>query len=183
MSVTGGEPLLWPAFLLALRAMVGPRRLHLETGGGHPRTLAAVIEAFDHVSLDLKLPADLAPPEELAATGAPDPNAARVTEERAPRDEREWSTARRAALELLAGRDAALKLVVAGGRAARDYQPLLEDVAARAPDVPLFVQPVTPMGGVAAASLALLNEIAEDARELELAVRVVPQVHRLLGVP
>jgi len=169
--------------------MVGSRRLHLETGGGHPRTLAAVLEACDHVSLDLKLPADLGPPEELGPlAGAPElgwpaPDAARPTEERAPRDAREWQAARRAALDLLAGRDAALKLVVAGGRAARDYQPLLEDVAARAPDLPLFVQPVTPMGGVAAPGLALLNEVAEDARELDLAVRVVPQVHRLLGVP
>ena len=33
VSVTGGEPLMWPDFILGLRSMVAPRRLHLETAG------------------------------------------------------------------------------------------------------------------------------------------------------
>jgi hypothetical protein len=43
-------------FVLALKAMLGPRRLHLETAGAHPRALARVVLACDHVSLDLKCP-------------------------------------------------------------------------------------------------------------------------------
>src|SRR5262245_17271123 len=91
VSVTGGEPLLWPGFLRGLRSMLSPRRLHLETGGGHPRTLAQVIDEFDHVSLDLKPEGDLDPPEEIAAAH---------TEERAPRTSSEWRAARAACLAL-----------------------------------------------------------------------------------
>src|SRR5688572_32219418 len=39
VSITGGEPLMWPEFLRGLRKMVGGRRVHLETAGAHPRSL------------------------------------------------------------------------------------------------------------------------------------------------
>src|SRR5688572_17245868 len=58
VSVTGGEPLLWPAFVRELAALVTPRRVHLETAGAHPAALAEVLDHVDHVSVDLKLPAD-----------------------------------------------------------------------------------------------------------------------------
>jgi organic radical activating enzyme len=100
VSVTGGEPLLWPAFLLELPSMLGSRPLHLETAGGHPRTLEFGVDVFHHVSLDLKLPADLESPvelpEELPADPASQPEVGSTTDERAPRDEAEWQTARRA---------------------------------------------------------------------------------------
>jgi 7-carboxy-7-deazaguanine synthase len=178
ISVTGGEPLLWPGFLLGLAEMVGPRRLHLETAGGHPRALERVLPRMHHVSLDLKLPADLGPPEELAPQHfAPD------AREPAPVDAREWTAARRTALRLLRDRDACAKLVVSGGREVAEYEPLLADLARLAPALPLFVQPVTPMHGVPASSRELLDELVEAALERKLTVRVVPQVHRLLGVP
>ena len=182
VSVTGGEPLLWPGFLLGLPPVLGPRRLHLETAGAHPETLARVLPAVDHVSLDLKLPADLDPPV------PPDPElATRVgavpSREPSPADPAAWRAARRASLKLVAGGDAAAKLVVAGERRAADYAPLLEDLARIAPDLPLFLQPVTPMGGVPAPGAELLAALVEDALDLGLAVRVVPQVHRALRVP
>jgi organic radical activating enzyme len=173
VSVTGGEPLLWPEFLLALRGLVGRRRMHLETGGAHPRALERVLGAFDHVSLDLKPFDDLGPPVEVEPAGA----------EPAPRTRAEWAAVREACLRLVRGRDACAKLVVAGGRAAADFDELLEALAEHAPDLPLVLQPVTPRAGVAAAPPALLEELVERARSLELAVRVVPQVHRLLGLP
>jgi len=170
VSVTGGEPLLWPDFLLGLRGLAGPRRLHLETAGGHPEELRRVADAFDHVSLDLKLPSDL---------GAPVP----VAGESLPAGEAGWRDARRASLAVVAGRDAVAKLVVSGDRRGLDYRPLLADAAELAPDVPLFVQPVTPVGEVPPAPAALIVEVAELARSAGLDVRVVPQVHRLLRVP
>ena len=173
VSVTGGEPLLWPEFLAGLPAMLGGRRLHLETAGAHPRSLARVLDAFDHVSLDLKLPADLDPPEEVDLS---------PTAETAPADVDAWRERRRACLGLVADRDAAAKVVVAGSRSPRDFEPLLEDVAHHAPRVPVVLQPVTPAGGVEAPSVGLVTAVAEDARDLGLAVRVVPQVHRRLGV-
>ena len=172
VSVTGGEPLAWPEFVLGLRAVIGARRLHLETAGAHPRALACVLAACDHVSLDLKLPEDLGAPVELA----------REVAEPAPLDADQWSEARAACLRLVAERDAAGKLVVAGGRAPGDYEELVFDMARLARALPLIVQPATPMGGVAAPSMELVEAVAELAREHDLAVRVLPQVHRALGV-
>lgn len=174
VSVTGGEPLVWPDFVLGLRAVLGGRRLHLETAGAHPRALERVLEVCDHVSLDLKLPEDLNAPVELEHEGA--------TDERAPRDADEWARARERCLRLLAGRDAAAKLIVAGGRDVDDYEELVLDLARLARGLPLIVQPVTPMHGVRAAAPELVEGVLELAREHGLAVRVLPQVHRALGV-
>lgn len=174
VSVTGGEPLLWPDFVLGLRPVLGGRRLHLETAGAHPRSLERVLEVCDHVSLDLKLPEDLGAPVELeqAESGV----------ERAPRDADEWARAREICLRLLVGRDAAAKLIVSGARALEDYEELVLDLARLARALPLIVQPATPMGGVSAPSPQLVLGVLELAREHGLSVRVLPQVHRALGV-
>jgi organic radical activating enzyme len=152
--------------------VLGARRLHLETAGAHPEALARVLDVVDHVSLDLKLPLDLDAP--VAVTSGDEP---------VPASEDEWRTARRRALALVRGRDACAKLIVAGGRSDRDFEPLLGDVAELAPGLPIVVQPVTPMAGVAAPSDELVIDVAERAAEHGLAARVVPQVHRLLGLP
>jgi len=85
VSVTGGEPLLWPSFLRELATLLGARRLHLETAGADPAALEEVLDVVDHVSLDLKLPADLDAP--VPVEGAPRHVAA-------PRNEDEWAEAR-----------------------------------------------------------------------------------------
>jgi len=175
VSVTGGEPLLWPEFLLALRGMIGTRRLHLETAGGHPETLARVIERCDHTSLDLKPDLDLDPPVEIVHEDA--------TSERAPRTREEWRSARRACLTIVAGRDACGKIVVSGERAAGDFVELLDEVEGCAPGLRLFLQPATAIAGVRAPSLETLTTVCEMARDRDLDVRVVPQIHRFLKMP
>ncbi len=185
ISVTGGEPLMWPEFLLGLRRVAGPRRLHLETAGAHPRALERVIEACDHVSLDLKLPADLDAPVPLESRpldGDGDGDGPQGFEA-SPSDEGEWAQARASCLALLRGRDACAKLVVCGGRTPEDFEELIADLAGCAPGVPLYLQPATPMRGSAAPGPALLEALVELAREHGLTVRVVPQVHRALGLP
>ena len=172
LSLTGGEPLLWTDFLLALKPLLGDRRLHLESAGAHPAALERVRDACDHLSLDLKLPRDLNDPVELEG---------RVSEE-TPRTEDEWRGARRAVLRLATGRDAALKLVVAGGRAAADYEPLIDDVRELGPDLRIVVQPATPIGGVEAPDQTLLDAVVERAAGAGLDVRLLPQLHRLLGL-
>ncbi|MCY2960749.1 MAG: 7-carboxy-7-deazaguanine synthase QueE [Planctomycetota bacterium] len=174
VSVTGGEPLLWPEFLLGLRAMVGSRRIHLETGGAHPRTLSRVIDKVDHVSLDLKPDLDLDPPEEVPDAG---------TDERSPSTRAEWRAARRASLALVADRDACGKIVVSGDRALQDFAPLLDEVEDCAPNLRVILTPATPVGGVAAPPMELVLAVAELAGDRDLDVRVVPQVHRLLRLP
>src|SRR4030095_16410788 len=92
VSVTGGEPLMWPDFLLGLKSMLSPRRVHLETAGAHPKTLARVIDAFDHVSLDLKGDGDLDAPVEIEDV------ATEPTSEKTPRTRAEWRAARESCL-------------------------------------------------------------------------------------
>ena len=183
VSVTGGEPLLWPGFIQALRPMIQPRRLHLETAGAHPEALARVLEHVDHVSLDLKLPADMGETVEISL---PEPSGddERVApiDERAPRDAEEWRLARRRCLDLVRDFDACAKVVVQAGRDPRDYDELFEDLARRAPKVPLFVAPATSMAGCEAPDPDVLVEVVERARELDLDVRVLPQMHRAMGI-
>jgi organic radical activating enzyme len=59
----------------------------------------------------------------------------------------------------------------------------VDDLAAIAPEVPLFVQPVTPAGGVAAPAREELLAVADLALARGLTVRVVPQLHRVLRLP
>jgi 7-carboxy-7-deazaguanine synthase len=172
VSLTGGEPLLWPDLPRELRQHLFGRRLHLETAGAFPESLARALEFVDHTSADLKLPADLATPVPLEAGSG----------EAAPRDSREWAEARRAVLRLLSGRDACLKLVVAGGRQAGDFDELLADACELARDLTLFVQPATATRGVESPDALLVGEVSERATQLGLAVRVLPQVHALLGL-
>jgi organic radical activating enzyme len=191
VSVTGGEPLMWPEFILALKPMLGARRLHLETAGAHPEALGRVLEAVDHVSMDLKLPSDMEEPVELelistaGATADGDDEEEGVLApitEAAPRTSEEWAMARRRSLDLIRDHDACVKVVVSGGQSPRAYDELFEDVARRAPECPVFIAPATPIGGVSAPQFQDLVTVVENARDLGLDVRVLPQVHRMLGI-
>jgi organic radical activating enzyme len=173
VSVTGGEPLLWPEFVVALKGMIGERRLHLETAGAHPRMLERVIDRCDHVSLDLKPDLDLDAPVEVEGS----------IDEPSPRSRAEWTAAREACLRLVAGRDACAKIVVSGARDATDFAPLLDEVEACASALRVFLQPATPCGGVPAPSAELVLAVCEMARDRDLDVRVVPQLHRTHGLP
>ena len=174
VSVTGGEPLLWPAFLAELPGFLGPRRLHLETAGAHPAALERVIDCFDHISLDLKAPDDLDRPVQVELDGG--------SSEALPHTAADWAGARTACLSLVVGRDACAKLVVTGGTRTAAYTELLDDILQHAPELPVFIQPATPMRRVRAPEASELEAVLEAALERELPVRVVPQVHRLLGV-
>lgn len=183
VSITGGEPLVWPEFILALRAMLSPRRLHLETAGAHPESLARVLDVIDHVSLDLKLPQDMGAPVELElAAHDPEGGTARPTSEPAPRTAEDWALARRRCLDLVADHDACAKVVVTDAHGARAYEPLFEDVARRAPKLPVYIAPASPVGDIRAPDLAHVVDVAEHARDLDLDVRILPQLHRAMGI-
>ena len=186
VSITGGEPLIWPEFIRSLRSMLAPRRIHLETAGAHPEALARVLDHVDHVSLDLKLPADMDAPVEFEGivefTGGDSEGRPSATSERAPTCVEEWTLTRRRCLDLVADLDACVKVVVVAGHDSRDYDSLFEDVARRAPELPVFIAPATAVSGVEAPGLQHLIDVVEHARDLDLDVRVLPQVHRAMGI-
>lgn len=182
VSVTGGEPLLWPEFLFGLKRVIGERRLHLETAGAHPKTLERVRDLFDHISLDLKLADDLAPPSEIAL-GFEGMTTERVPGARSSEDAaEEWAEARARSLALVRGRDACGKIVVCGNTPVEEYELLVDEVAEHAPELPLFIQPATPVRKVAAPPMSDVLQVAETARDRALNVRVLPQVHPFLNV-
>lgn len=170
LSVTGGEPLLWVDFLADLRNLIGERRVHLETAGGHPEELERALDLVDHVSLDLKCAADLADPVATSWDARPRSGS------------EAWEEARERCLELVRDRDACGKIVVADAARVGDYRKLLEEVECLAGDLPLFLMPATPRNGLAAVGAEALDPLVERGMELGLDLRVLPQLHPVLGV-
>jgi pyruvate-formate lyase-activating enzyme len=179
VSLTGGEPLEWVPFLRGLRPLLGARRLHLETSGLFPRALEHALPAVDHVSLDLKLWSDMLPPKRLAGGDRP----ARPSAEPPPESAADLARARRASLRLCRDRDASAKLVLTDRSALAEARAALGDLAELAPGMPLFLQPATPSLEARAPSEELLEELLDEALELGLRPRQLPQIHKLLGLP
>jgi organic radical activating enzyme len=170
VSLTGGEPLLQPAAVAALAAGLrgrGPRIL-LETHGLATEALEAVVDGIDVVSMDWKLASDV--------RRASDPRSAAVEPFHAAH-ERFLRVARRAP-------EVVVKLVVTP--ASEDAE--IDEAAARIAGVDrgltVILQPVTPHGAVREApSAQRVVEIFLRLSATLLDVRVIPQTHKLVGVP
>jgi organic radical activating enzyme len=162
VSITGGEPLLYPAFVRelgdAFRAAGGC--VHLETALLDERALAAVLPALDHLSADYKLPETLA--------GGRDHGDRHVR-----------------SLELAAATAASIdvKIVLTPDVPSESLAHALDRLAPFRARIVVVLQPVTPFGAVrgtvAPAALAAAARLAFD-RGFD--VRVLPQVHKALGV-
>jgi organic radical activating enzyme len=161
VSITGGEPLLHPDAVVAVAR--GARdlglRVHVETGGHRPEETARVLPDVDEVSPDLKLE---------SATGEPTP----------------WD-AHDAVYRALAaaGKALCVKAVVGANATEDEVARAAAFVAARLPDAPLVLQPATPYGhGPATPPPETLLRLFTAARRAHRDVRVLPQVHRLIGM-
>ena len=158
LAVTGGEPLeqvdFLEAFLAALRGgFWKDRTVLLETAGLHPEALKRVIGSTDLVSMDLKLP---------SMTGRPPC----------------WDR-HREFIEAM-GEGACCFKVVVDERVPVDEIETAAGIASVRPEAPFFIQPLTrPEGPAGGAYLLVFREVA--ARRME-DVRVLPQVHPLLGL-
>lgn len=157
VSLTGGEPLLHPEAIAALGPMLRGMGLKtfLETNGTLPDALEQVLTTLDYVAMDVKLE---------SATGEPT----------------EWETHRRF-LELAATRDVQVKTVVTGATTDAELERLGALVAAAAPDAPLVLQPVTAMPGILPPSSIQVLAMQQRLRRQVADVRVIPQVHKLMG--
>ena len=167
-SLTGGEPLLQPAAVLALARALRRRgpRIYLETHGLATAALERVIEAIDVVAMDWKLASDV--------RRVSDPRRGPVADFH-DEHERFLRVAQRAP-------EVMVKVVVTPASADAEIDEMCARIAAADPKIPLVVQPVTPFGPVrespgAERLLALLARIARVLPE----VRLIPQTHKLLG--
>lgn len=158
LSITGGEPMLH-ADLLAhwLPELNILLPIHLETNGTMPEYLPRLIEHLDHVSMDIKLP---------TATAAP----------------AFWNEHRRF-LDVAQERDVSVKAIVGELTTDEDLITAAGLVAEVDDEIPFIIQPVTDRDGrVAVPALRLLRFQSLACRRLA-DVRVLPQLHRFLGVP
>ncbi len=157
LALTGGEPLVQHEFLASwLPQWDGP--VLLETAGIWPQRLATLIPYLAAVSLDWKLPSALDQGHALSA----------------PAD--------CVALCRDAGVDSWVKVVVDAQTGDLELDEALRDLASLAPGMSVFLQPATPIPGVAAPPEDFLLAALLRHRQTDLDLRVRPQIHPLLGV-
>ncbi len=164
VSLTGGEPLLYPAFVRALGEVLhdAGARLFLETAALDADALESCLDVVDHLSADYKLPETLGPDDR-------DPGAQNVRCV-------ELSVARAITTDVKivltpAVRDESLLLALQRLRSVRDH-------------IALILQPVTPFGQetepLTRERLLALIHLATAAGFAPL---VIPQTHKLLDLP
>lgn len=157
VSVTGGEPLLHPAFLgeFLPRLRVRGLRTHLETNGTLAQALKRVVEHVDVVAMDIKLP---------SATG------------------RELWAAHREFLSV-APHKTFVKVIVTDRSTPDEVQRAAALVEELAPRACFFLQPATPFDGARPPQPQELLAWARSLRAKLPHAAVVPQWHPLWGLP
>jgi len=160
IALTGGEPLAQTDFVIAWLTQRSSRLpVLLETAGILPQRLARVLPCVQIVSLDVKCPSN--------------------TGERARWEEHEACLA----AALAAGCEVYVKLPVDEGTVPDEVARGARLVAAADPPVPLFLTPITapdsPRLAITPPTLERLHAVA-SAQHPD--VRVLPQLHKVLGI-
>jgi 7-carboxy-7-deazaguanine synthase len=159
ISVTGGEPLEQPEFLIEFLELArrGGLPLYLETNGLDTAGLESVLPLVDIVSLDIKLPSLCGGDNVLPA----------------------YSETLRAAVE----KDLFCKIVVARGTDMDEFGEAVALIAGVDTGIPLVIQPASPAGASVPPDPQALLDMAAIAAPLLEDVRIIPQCHLMLGLP
>ncbi len=168
ISLTGGEPLIHAPFLIQFLPQVRTLTklpIYLETGGHLPRQLSQVIPYLDLVGMDLKLP---------SVSG-----------------ENHWHE-HVTFLQLCyqSNLEVFVKIIVSENTELADLRKAGELVGAVSRDIPVFLQPVTPLNTATGSVTQKIiipptpdQVLAWQAlmKEFVKQVRVVPQTHKMLN--
>lgn len=173
VSITGGEPLVFPEFVRELGRLVRGKgmRCHLETAAIHPEALAACIDQVDHLSADYKLPETLGAPAKAELALAPGAS---------------YGALHRRCCEVAIRRGASVdvKIVLTDRVGDASLEQALAELQPLRDKIVLVLQPVTPFG---AATKPLprgdLQRYLATAQRAQFDVRVLPQVHKTLQIP
>lgn len=156
VSLTGGEPLLQWEFIKELLPVLKQKAMpvYLETNGVLYKEFSCVQSDVDVVSMDVKLP---------SSTGC-----------------RAFWAEHREMLEMAKGKDSFVKTVITNNTTAKDVTFAAEMIASVDREITLYLQPDT-----AELEKGVLQQCVKFQRQA-LAflsdVRIVPQVHRLIGI-
>lgn len=167
ISLTGGEPLLHAPFLLEFLPQVRSLTnlpIYLETGGHRPEQLAMILPYLDSVGMDIKLP---------SVSG-----------------ESYWQEHTKC-LELCFNShlDIFVKIIVSQTTDSSELERSALLVADVSPDIPVFLQPVTPLQASEQFSQKPVLPPSSDQilswqafmKRFVAQVRVVPQTHKMLN--
>lgn len=178
LSITGGEPLLQIDFLKGLLKLIKKQKqkVYLETNGTLPENLGKVIDYTDIIAMDFKLP---------SSTGL----------------ESFWDK-HREFLGIAQGKRTFIKAVINTTTMVEDIYKMIEIIKDAAKKITLVLQPQNPLeimvnpvrdrlsqttvslnnGGISNGVKAKLEDFEQLCREAGLEVKVIPQMHKRLGL-
>ncbi len=157
-SLTGGEPLVYAPFLKKLIPAL--KRLiplaYLETNGVLTETLVDLIEQVDIIAMDIKLPSALP-------------------------GQKYWEAHKRF-LKIAASKSVFVKVVVTELSQRSEWEETVQLVASVSSVIPAVLQPATAPSGKLRGDVKQLFEWQKWARGYLKDVRIIPQVHKFIGI-
>lgn len=157
LSLTGGEPLLYAETLLGwLPEIRKILPIHLETNGTMHLALRQVKEHLDYVSMDMKLPSTAGCTEHL------------------------WDLHAFFLREVYDG-NVSVKVVVGEQTTESEIRQVCDVISSVDSSIPLFLQPLSLSDGSVGIKAADLLYLQALSSSLLPDVRVIPQMHKLLG--
>jgi 7-carboxy-7-deazaguanine synthase len=157
VSFTGGEPLLYADALAEWFPEIRKSLpIHLETNGTMPTALRQVKQYIDYISMDMKLPSTAGSKEQL------------------------WDL-HALFLREAHGSNVSVKVVVGELTSESEIQQVCDLISSVDAALPLFLQPLTMLDGSIGISAAHILHLQELASSNLPDVRVIPQMHKLLG--
>jgi organic radical activating enzyme len=157
VSFTGGEPLLWAEFVSEIShrlKMMGYSTL-LETNGTLFEQLNLCLPYIDVISMDFKLP---------SATGS-----------------NNWDKHEKF-LKLAVNKQVYIKIVIDSQVIIEEVEDAVEIIASIDRKIPLILQPATPVKVISSPQIETLLDLQRMCMEKIKDVRVIPQLHKLMGV-
>lgn len=160
VSLTGGEPLMYASFLKEFIPLLKAdgHKIYLETNGTLPDALREVIDLVDIVAMDFKLPS-------------------------ATRERSFWGE-HLEFLKIAAKKKVFVKAIVTASTKSEDLEKAAELVKSAVVEVPLIIQPATPVRETDPLLKAdrLVGFLETVTSKGVVNARIVPQIHKILGM-